>query len=86
MVALLGLRAVLEEYTLKAELEGYEAYAARVCYRLVPGVCPKSAVDRERASWLAYAPNARMLPATPPRKFRRRLPGLSVANASPEAL
>jgi protein-S-isoprenylcysteine O-methyltransferase Ste14 len=38
MVALLGFRAVLEENTLRAELEGYEACAARVCYRLVPGV------------------------------------------------
>ena len=38
LVALLGFRAVLEEDTLKAELEGYEAYAARVRYRLVPGV------------------------------------------------
>jgi protein-S-isoprenylcysteine O-methyltransferase Ste14 len=29
---------VLEEETLKRELEGYEAYAARVRYRMVPGV------------------------------------------------
>jgi protein-S-isoprenylcysteine O-methyltransferase Ste14 len=28
---------VLEEGTLKAELDGYDAYAARVRYRLVPG-------------------------------------------------
>jgi protein-S-isoprenylcysteine O-methyltransferase Ste14 len=38
MIVLLGLRAVLEENTLKAELEGYEAYVARVRYRLVPGI------------------------------------------------
>ena len=38
LIALLGYRAVLEENTLKAELEGYDAYAARVRYRLVPGV------------------------------------------------
>jgi protein-S-isoprenylcysteine O-methyltransferase Ste14 len=38
MIALFGYRAVLEENTLKAELEGYDAYAARVRYRLVPGV------------------------------------------------
>lgn len=37
-IAVLALRAVLEEATLKRELEGYEAYAARVRYRLVPGV------------------------------------------------
>ncbi len=38
MILLLSYRAVLEEATLKSELEGYEAYAARVHYRLVPGV------------------------------------------------
>jgi protein-S-isoprenylcysteine O-methyltransferase Ste14 len=38
MIAILGVRAVKEENTLKAELEGYDAYAARVRYRLVPGV------------------------------------------------
>ena len=38
LIALLGYRAVLEEDTLIAELEGYAAYAARVRYRLVPGV------------------------------------------------
>lgn len=38
LIALVGYRAVLEENTLKAELEGYDAYAARVRYRLVPGV------------------------------------------------
>lgn len=37
-VAVLALRAVLEEEMLKRELDGYEAYAARVRYRLVPGV------------------------------------------------
>jgi protein-S-isoprenylcysteine O-methyltransferase Ste14 len=38
LLALLALRAVKEENTLKAELEGYDAYAARVQYRLVPGI------------------------------------------------
>ncbi len=38
MIALLGFRAVLEEDTLKAELAGYDAYAARVRYRLLAGV------------------------------------------------
>ena len=33
---LLGVRAVLEERTLKAELDGYADYAKRVRYRLVP--------------------------------------------------
>lgn len=33
---LIGVRAVLEERMLKAELEGYVAYANRVRYRLVP--------------------------------------------------
>jgi protein-S-isoprenylcysteine O-methyltransferase Ste14 len=31
-------RAVLEERMLRAELDGYDAYAARVRFRLVPGV------------------------------------------------
>jgi protein-S-isoprenylcysteine O-methyltransferase Ste14 len=34
----LALRAVMEERTLRAELEGYDAYAARVRYRFVPGI------------------------------------------------
>jgi protein-S-isoprenylcysteine O-methyltransferase Ste14 len=38
VIALFGLRAVWEENTLKAELPGYPEYAARVRYRLVPGV------------------------------------------------
>jgi protein-S-isoprenylcysteine O-methyltransferase Ste14 len=38
MIALLALRAVKEEDTPKAGLEGYDAYAARVRYRLVPGI------------------------------------------------
>jgi protein-S-isoprenylcysteine O-methyltransferase Ste14 len=38
LIALLGVRAVLEESTLKAELDGYADYAARVRYRLVPHV------------------------------------------------
>jgi protein-S-isoprenylcysteine O-methyltransferase Ste14 len=38
IVALFALRAVWEENTLIAELPGYAAYAARVRYRLIPGV------------------------------------------------
>lgn len=37
-IAILALRAVLEEETLKRELDGYAAYAARVRYRLLPGI------------------------------------------------
>jgi protein-S-isoprenylcysteine O-methyltransferase Ste14 len=36
LVLLIGIRAVLEERTLKAELDGYADYATRVRYRLVP--------------------------------------------------
>jgi len=35
--------------------------------------------------WLLSEKATVMLPATPPWKFRRRLPGLSVPEASPEA-
>src|SRR5215471_9729179 len=35
---LLGVRALLEERTLADELPGYRDYAARVHYRLVPGI------------------------------------------------
>jgi protein-S-isoprenylcysteine O-methyltransferase Ste14 len=38
LIAGLALRAVLEERTLAAELDGYVAYADRVKYRLVPRV------------------------------------------------
>jgi protein-S-isoprenylcysteine O-methyltransferase Ste14 len=38
VVVLLATRAVLEEKVLTSELEGYATYAARVRYRLVPGV------------------------------------------------
>jgi len=38
VVAALAVRAVLEEQLLTSELEGYATYAARVRYRLVPGV------------------------------------------------
>ena len=38
LVAWLGVRAVLEERVLMAELEGYAAYAGRVRWRFVPGV------------------------------------------------
>jgi protein-S-isoprenylcysteine O-methyltransferase Ste14 len=37
-IAGLAVRALIEEKTLRAELSGYDAYAARVRYRLVPGV------------------------------------------------
>jgi protein-S-isoprenylcysteine O-methyltransferase Ste14 len=37
-VILLVVRTALEDRTLRAELEGYEAYAQRVRFRLVPGV------------------------------------------------
>jgi protein-S-isoprenylcysteine O-methyltransferase Ste14 len=33
---MLGIRAVMEERMLTAELDGYADYAARVRYRLVP--------------------------------------------------
>jgi protein-S-isoprenylcysteine O-methyltransferase Ste14 len=36
IVLLLGGRAVMEERTLARELEGYEEYAARVRYRMIP--------------------------------------------------
>jgi len=36
MIAVLAVRAVLEERTLAVELEGYAEYAARVRYRLIP--------------------------------------------------
>ena len=36
LIAVLAIRAVLEERTLKAELEGYAEYAKRVRYRFVP--------------------------------------------------
>jgi protein-S-isoprenylcysteine O-methyltransferase Ste14 len=39
LIALFGLRAVWEENTLIAELPGYAAYAERVRYRLIPGLC-----------------------------------------------
>jgi protein-S-isoprenylcysteine O-methyltransferase Ste14 len=38
LIAGLALRAVLEERFVAARLDGYTAYAARVRYRLVPGV------------------------------------------------
>ena len=36
--AALMARTALEDQTLREELEGYEAYAQRIRYRLVPGV------------------------------------------------
>jgi protein-S-isoprenylcysteine O-methyltransferase Ste14 len=36
LLLLLAVRAVLEERTLMAELDGYADYAARVRYRLIP--------------------------------------------------
>ena len=38
LVALIIIRTLLEEKTLHAELEGYDAYARRVQFRLFPGV------------------------------------------------
>lgn len=38
LAVLLAVRALLEERTLAAELPGYRDYAARVQYRLVPGI------------------------------------------------
>jgi protein-S-isoprenylcysteine O-methyltransferase Ste14 len=38
IVLLLAVRAVMEERTLMAELPGYTDYAARVRYRMIPGV------------------------------------------------
>jgi protein-S-isoprenylcysteine O-methyltransferase Ste14 len=38
MVPLLAIRIVMEERTLAAELEGYRDYAARVRYRMIPGL------------------------------------------------
>lgn len=38
IMALFGLRTVIEERTLRAELNGYTAYAERVHYRLIPGI------------------------------------------------
>ena len=38
LIVLLSVRALLEERTLADELPGYRDYAARVRYRLVPGI------------------------------------------------
>jgi protein-S-isoprenylcysteine O-methyltransferase Ste14 len=38
LIVVLGIRALLEERALRAELEGYDAYAAEVRYRLVPHI------------------------------------------------
>ena len=38
LVVVILIRTVLEDRTLRSELEGYTAYARRVPYRLVPGV------------------------------------------------
>lgn len=37
-VACFILRTALEDHTLQAELDGYQTYAQRVRYRLLPGV------------------------------------------------
>jgi protein-S-isoprenylcysteine O-methyltransferase Ste14 len=37
-VCIIGVRAVLEERTLRAELQGYDGYMAQVKYRLIPYV------------------------------------------------
>ncbi len=36
LICAIGIRAVLEERTLRQELEGYETYMAQVRYRLIP--------------------------------------------------
>jgi protein-S-isoprenylcysteine O-methyltransferase Ste14 len=36
LIAMLAVRALLEERTLGAELEGYAEYAARLRFRLIP--------------------------------------------------
>jgi protein-S-isoprenylcysteine O-methyltransferase Ste14 len=38
IVVLFVVRTALEDRTLRTELEGYEAYAGRTRYRLLPGV------------------------------------------------
>jgi protein-S-isoprenylcysteine O-methyltransferase Ste14 len=38
LAAVLIVRTHLEDATLQGELEGYQDYAARVRYRLLPGV------------------------------------------------
>jgi protein-S-isoprenylcysteine O-methyltransferase Ste14 len=38
LVLLILVRTLLEEKTLRTELEGYKAYAERVRYRVLPGV------------------------------------------------
>jgi protein-S-isoprenylcysteine O-methyltransferase Ste14 len=38
MVAALTVRTGLEDQMLRAELEGYQSYAEKTCYRLIPGV------------------------------------------------
>lgn len=38
LIALVGRRAVLEEHTLRADLQGYDSYMSEVKYRLVPYV------------------------------------------------
>jgi protein-S-isoprenylcysteine O-methyltransferase Ste14 len=38
LIAMLAIRAVLEERTLASKLPGYLDYASRVRYRLIPGV------------------------------------------------
>ena len=38
VTAVLGIRPSLEDETLRNELDGYDDYARRVRYRLLPGV------------------------------------------------
>lgn len=38
IVCLFVLRTVLEDKTLKSELDGYKEYAAEVRFRLIPGI------------------------------------------------
>jgi protein-S-isoprenylcysteine O-methyltransferase Ste14 len=37
-IVLFIVRTALEDRTLRRELEGYEAYAQRTRYRLIPGI------------------------------------------------
>jgi protein-S-isoprenylcysteine O-methyltransferase Ste14 len=38
VILLLIIRTALEDQTLRKELEGYEAYARRTRFRLLPGI------------------------------------------------
>jgi protein-S-isoprenylcysteine O-methyltransferase Ste14 len=38
LIVWLAVRVVIEERTLREELEGYDEYMAKVRYRLIPGI------------------------------------------------